>query len=348
MKQKILKFLCIYLGVIYLATTLIPLAALWLNRPGKEPPVTANTEAAAPGAPAFLETAAALDGTQAEVDETVFRLYDTATGKTSTVKEKDFLFGTLGCEMAPTVPEEALKAQTVAAYSYYTRLRKESANQDYDVSWNSQGPYVYSPRSALIKSWGENGKEYAQKLDAAIKAVSGEVLTYGSEVACAAFSHSSNGRTENAAELWGTDYPYLVSVASPYDTLSSDYEQRYEFTEKQVRDIIEKNWPKEKMNFNRPLDQWFSDIAYTVGGSVVSVNICGYSVTGSELREAFALSSQTFAVDYSGDQFIFRSKGNGHGVGMSQTGAVYMAAEGAGYREILNWYYPGTTLEKKA
>ncbi len=40
------------------------------------------------------------------------------------------------------------------------------------------------------------------------------------------------------------------------------------------------------------------------------------------------------------------TKGNrrGHGVGMSQQGAKRMAEEGLGYREILDFYYPGTEL----
>ena len=36
--------------------------------------------------------------------------------------------------------------------------------------------------------------------------------------------------------------------------------------------------------------------------------------------------------------------GNGHGVGMSQNGAKNMAAQGFTYKDILNFYYPGTEL----
>lgn len=39
-------------------------------------------------------------------------------------------------------------------------------------------------------------------------------------------------------------------------------------------------------------------------------------------------------------------KKNGHGVGMSQVGAITAAKQGVGYREILSFYYPKTTLEK--
>lgn len=39
-------------------------------------------------------------------------------------------------------------------------------------------------------------------------------------------------------------------------------------------------------------------------------------------------------------------KKNGHGVGMSQVGAIAAAKKGVGFREILSFYYPYTTLKQ--
>ena len=39
-------------------------------------------------------------------------------------------------------------------------------------------------------------------------------------------------------------------------------------------------------------------------------------------------------------------KKNGHGIGLSQAGAKYAGAHGIGYREILSFYYPYTTLKQ--
>lgn len=44
--------------------------------------------------------------------------------------------------------------------------------------------------------------------------------------------------------------------------------------------------------------------------------------------------------------FVFKGRGWGHGVGMSQWGAKYLGETGYNYREILYYYYPGTTIEK--
>ena len=70
--------------------------------------------------------------------------------------------------------------------------------------------------------------------------------------------------------------------------------------------------------------------------------------TGEELREAFGLRSACFTLDTSGGEFQFTVKGWGHGVGMSQAGAAFLANQGASYQEILAHYYPGALLEGAA
>ena len=49
---------------------------------------------------------------------------------------------------------------------------------------------------------------------------------------------------------------------------------------------------------------------------------------------------------FSEDSFLFTVRGYGHGVGMSQYGANFMASQGAACEEILAWYYPGTKIER--
>jgi stage II sporulation protein D len=44
--------------------------------------------------------------------------------------------------------------------------------------------------------------------------------------------------------------------------------------------------------------------------------------------------------------FVFKGKGSGHGVGLSQWGAKGMAEKGFIYRDILKHFYPGTRLVK--
>jgi len=56
------------------------------------------------------------------------------------------------------------------------------------------------------------------------------------------------------------------------------------------------------------------------------------------------LKSSRFQVARSGNNFIFRGSGFGHGLGLCQEGAHVMAARGMSYRKILEKYFPGTTV----
>ena len=70
----------------------------------------------------------------------------------------------------------------------------------------------------------------------------------------------------------------------------------------------------------------------------------GAAVSGLTLRQLFSLRSTDFTLVWDGARFVFRVRGYGHGLGMSQYGANLMAEGGADYTAILSHYYPGTKL----
>ena len=67
--------------------------------------------------------------------------------------------------------------------------------------------------------------------------------------------------------------------------------------------------------------------------------------SGQKIREAFNLRSANFDLKYEDKKFVFTVRGFGHGVGMSQYGALFMAKEGSNYKEILKWYYTGCEIK---
>jgi stage II sporulation protein D len=60
------------------------------------------------------------------------------------------------------------------------------------------------------------------------------------------------------------------------------------------------------------------------------------------------LRSDWYEVSLGGNRVVFDGKGYGHGVGLCQAGAAEMAKEGKGYREILAFYFPSTSLQVEA
>ena len=81
------------------------------------------------------------------------------------------------------------------------------------------------------------------------------------------------------------------------------------------------------------------------GGRVKTFIVNGISVKGTKIRTAFGLRSTDFTLTFYDDYIQIDVCGNGHGVGMSQYGANYMASCGKNFEEILKHYYIGVTLE---
>jgi stage II sporulation protein D len=59
-----------------------------------------------------------------------------------------------------------------------------------------------------------------------------------------------------------------------------------------------------------------------------------------------AVASSNFAFTKAGDRILLTGVGKGHGIGLCQAGARAMAESGAGFREILEHYYPNTDIVK--
>ena len=90
---------------------------------------------------------------------------------------------------------------------------------------------------------------------------------------------------------------------------------------------------------------WFTNIRQEENGTVTTLAVGGVEVKGNQLRTILGLRSACFTISFDGDTVTFSVTGYGHGVGMSQYGANVLAADGMGYRDILAWYYTGTTVE---
>jgi stage II sporulation protein D len=273
-----------------------------------------------------------------------FRIRDTATGKILIVNDADFVRGTVACEMSPDAPPEALKAQAVAAYTYYSRIRemkrKQGSSSDFDATpsnWN-----IYASDDEMKKRWGSSYQKYSDTLKAASNAVTGQVLEYGGSLIDATYFATSGGSTEDAADVWGSKCPYLISVASPWDAYAGGYQTTASFPDDDFRSRIQKAIPS--ASFSGDAGGWVGSADRSPAGTVKAISVGGKTVTGSQVRQAFDLRSADFTVSHTDGKFTFTVKGYGHGVGMSQTGAEGMARQGAGYKEILAWYYPGTKI----
>ncbi len=278
----------------------------------------------------------------------VFHVLDESSGKVLSVSDKEFLYGAIVTEMPPTYEPEALKAQAVAAYTYYSTLREQQKKKPSpqlngaDFTVNTEQWHIYTTKEQMQKRWGKNFDFYYEKLTKVVNEVYGKTLQYDGQLITATYYAISSGQTEDAADIWGGSRDYLVPVASPGDVYADGYQTSVVLTEDELKTKALAKWPS--CDFSASPDTWLAEISRTQSGSVSKMKIGGVECKGGDVRTALGLRSAHFTWDYRDGTFTFTVKGYGHGVGMSQVGAQYMAQHGSSYQQILSWYYPKSQL----
>ncbi len=255
---------------------------------------------------------------------------------------KEYLIGVVAEEMNASYHEEAIKAQVVASHTlllYIKNKNPESLNGA-DISGDSTTHQGFLTKERQQEKWKDNYEAYYKKIAKCVDEVIDYTLQYNGEYINAAFHSISNGKTENVSDVWGGNYPYLVSVASAGDKLSPAFQSEVTVT---VSDF-KKNLKEKNISFTDNPEKWVKKITNTKTGMVKTIEICGKTITGREMRSLFSLRSSTFTCKYKNGNFVFTVSGYGHGVGMSQYGADYMARQGSTYEEILKHYYTGVEI----
>lgn len=278
-----------------------------------------------------------------------FKILDTSQDKVITVPDREFTYGAVVAEMLPSFSPEALKAQAVAAYTHYSRLREEQKKspddslKGADFKGDLKNWRVYVSKEQMQDRWEDSFDSYYKKITEAVDPVLYQALTYDGELITAAYHAISSGNTETSQDVFQKALPYLVSVPSPGDLLAPDYKTTVTLTADEFKKSAEKAF--DGIKFSGTEQTWVGSPKRTGAGMVKEIKLGDKTVTGLQVRDAFSLRSADFDLLYQGDEFVFTVRGYGHGVGMSQYGAKYMAEQGSDYRQILTWYYPGAKIE---
>ena len=265
-----------------------------------------------------------------------------------------YLCGVVAAEMPAAFPEEALKAQALAArtYSLYQLQLYENGK---DIPESHNGAQLCSDHthckaytdldSCEAELWGKNAPYYRDKITSAVEDTDGMIATYEGEPIAAVFHSTASARTESALSVWGNDTPYLVSVESPGGEASPRWQGEVVLTVEACREKLKAQWPE--MELDTEPQHWFKASERSEAGGIIEVSVGGVRVKGTEIRTLLGLNSTnfTFEVLENGD-LSFKTTGYGHGVGMSQYGAKALAEEGKSCEEIIKWYYTGVEIEK--
>lgn len=267
----------------------------------------------------------------------VIRVKRVNGGSIDSIGLEEYIVGALAGEMPIYFELEALKAQAVAARSYALKRMEYNKDNEYDVV-DSIMNQVYLDRDYLKEAWGSSYTSNINKLIRAVNETSGEYLDYDGGIADALFFSTSNGYTENSDVVFSFDVPYLKSVDSKWDeSVSSVFHSSITIS---VSDFLQ------KMKISNSDKVVFSDIVKSDTGRVISININGVDFKGMDVYNNLGLKSLDFSLEQVGSNVVINTSGYGHGVGMSQYGALGMAKNGYNYRDILFHYYTGVTIKK--
>lgn len=267
-------------------------------------------------------------------------VYRSKEKKVERLPLEQYVVGVVAAEMPAEFEMEALKAQALTARTYIVKqlMHKQTIELPEGANVTDTVMHqVYYNEEQLKQLWGMSYEWKMKKIKEAVEATRGQILTYNNEPIEAAFFSTSNGYTENSEAYWQNAFPYLTSVESPWDTQSPKFYEQMTISVREFEQRLGVKLPKDGSSIGKVL-------ARTPGKRVSLVDINGKQLTGREVREKLQLKSTDFTWKRQGNNIVITTKGYGHGVGMSQYGANFLAKQGKTYKEIVTYYYQGVQI----
>ncbi len=254
-----------------------------------------------------------------------FRVNNKKLDVVNRVEIDEYLKGVLPKEMSPSFPMESLKAQALCSRSFainnYNKFIKKGYNLD-----DTTSSQVYYGKDVENKSTNK-----------AVEDTLGQVIKYNGEVAETIFCASSGGYTVASSEAWGgNSVPYLIAQEDPY----SVHPWKYELKDSDLKKLNLSDVFSVSLDYNN---------SNRVNNLTFSTSKGDVKIKATDFRKKIGntiIKSTLFDVNVIGNKIFVSGKGYGHGVGMSQYGAVEMAKKGSNYKDIIEFYFPGTNIEK--
>ncbi|MFH0762658.1 MAG: SpoIID/LytB domain-containing protein [Candidatus Omnitrophota bacterium] len=246
---------------------------------------------------------------------------------------EDYIKGILYHEVSHYWPIEVLKAQTIVCRSYAMYQKESNKARDYDLTSD-----IYSQVYG-----GKTSERYRSSI--AVRDTGGAILTYKGKVLPAFFHATCAGHTQDASLVWDIDLPALKGVKCDFCVKSPHYKWNYVLPVKEFGGKLNESGYvvkeiKHIADAGRDNSGRLTDVEIAASGGLLKIPANKLrSILGPNL-----IRSTNFRADIVGSDVVFEGLGWGHGVGMCQWGAYFMAKEGRDYKDILVYYYPGTEL----
>ena len=234
----------------------------------------------------------------------------------------EYLAGVVETEGGSASHAEFYKAQSILCRSYAILNWEKHPGQNFNLCDNThcQAFHGMSDENPLIYE--------------AVLATHGLVMVdINSAIVSAIFHSNSGGETQRAADVWSSGSDYLQAVVDPFSE-----GQRNARWEKSIGMIDWKNYLAQRSK---------TDISKLAADQLLirQEHRKKYFILGSDsiriadVRSDFQLKSTFFSMELKDDSIQIHGKGYGHGVGMSQEGAMEMARQDYSASDILRFYF---------
>ena len=246
---------------------------------------------------------------------------------------EDDLVGVLRAETSEKWPLEALRAQAIAARTYAAYHRLLSASKPYHIVASTAHQQYFGRVPASSPIWG------------AVRETAGQVLRWEGDVFPAFYHTESGGYTEDPRTVFAArNMPGLKPVRCEFSAGSPHFYWSLDVRLAELSETLRRH----DVSVGSVTSIEITERTPSLRASTVTVHGARGSVRllGNDFRRMLGydrFKSTMFAVAINGDSAHFSGRGYGHGVGMCQWGAKGMAEAGYTARQILEFYYPGTT-----
>lgn len=273
--------------------------------------------------------------------EPTISLYNHQTGAISKIKMEDYVMGVVAAEMDPGWPVNALAAQAILARTFTLKKIQMGGVKAHgtDASTSVEEFQAYAP------------EKINDNVRRAVAMTRGMVVTFRGNYINGWFHADAGGQTA-ASAVEGLAYrkettPYIISVTDPGSRITEPVNRYWtvRFPLSQVREAVRQAGGKDPGAIRTVtiVDKGPSGRALTVRVNEVTLSAPALRLAlGSEKMRSTFIDKLTVE----GGTLVISGKGFGHGVGMSQWGARYLAEQGKKAEEIINYYYHGVRLQK--
>jgi len=245
-----------------------------------------------------------------------------------------YLYGVLSKEVGASWAAAAQQAQAIVARTY--ALHKLRPDKPYDVTAGDADQNYGGMASETVEG------------RAAVDATAGVIVTYGGLPAHVAYSASCGGRTADAGDVWGTPYPYLVSIPDPNCIGTPNFDWQADVPLQTLQRALGTDLANVgalqavTLQIDAPSDRPRAiDFAGTMTTFATPVERFRMAVGPQIVRSTFVHSA---ALNRDKSTLSLAGTGHGHGVGLCQWGARMLGEGGANAAQIVAFYFPGTSF----